>query len=99
MKYLGGALLLFAVVSCGDVTEVGIGETCGGFTTIEDAVVCEAALFCCQPNPAIADAPGTCVASGDLGASGDPCGPASRVCCADGSACVDVDAAGVGTCP
>lgn len=79
------ALLSMDVLPCGGTSEpyvrmVGLGETCGGYTS--QPRECVSKLTCCAPDPRIADNPGTCVPDGDLSLEGDVCGVTSARCCA-----------------
>jgi len=74
---------------------------CGGYTSIEDAQICQTPLYCCAPESRIADVSGTCIDVADLGAEGDPCGVISGVCCGEDLMCKYADTAEVeedGTC-
>ena len=79
------ALLSVDVLPCGGSSEppvrmVGLGDTCGGYTS--QPRECVSQLTCCVPDPRIADDPGTCVQDSDLSQEGEVCGVTTGRCCA-----------------
>ncbi|MDY0002625.1 MAG: hypothetical protein RBU30_15120 [Polyangia bacterium] len=95
---LSSALVALALVavSCSE-KKAELGESCGGYA--KDPIGCASGLFCCQPDPRIADIPGTCVEQSDRAGVGEACGATTSACCASGSWCSVWDQeAGDGTC-
>ncbi len=84
--------------SCGSEPDlVGPGETCGGYTS--QPRECGGPNTCCQPDPRIADKPGTCVRDNELAHETEACGVTSGRCCASPTHCeVHDHNAGDGVC-
>jgi hypothetical protein len=77
--------------------EAQLGEQCGGYSA--HPIGCESDLFCCQPDPTIADIPGACIDPGDRGAFGVACGRSNGVCCGVGLYCeIGSSVTGDGSC-
>ncbi|MFH2007991.1 MAG: hypothetical protein ABI333_15520 [bacterium] len=90
------ALCGVGVGACSE-EKAGLGESCGGHA--KDPIGCVSDLFCCQPDPRIADIPGTCVEPEERSSAGAACGATSGLCCAPGMWCSVWDqVAGDGTC-
>lgn len=70
------------------------GQVCGGLA----GDPCPADLFCCHPDPRIADDLGMCTDKANLRDMGQECGVTSGACCAENLSCSINDSTGDGVC-